>query len=552
MSADSRQQVLWCYLDRTAFRKAASETLLIARFAAGFFALAVVADFRIRGGIALFKFQKILDGYCGNIAERLFCEERLMRGDNDIWHRDQPYQCVIFNNFLRAVLIEQVDLFFVHVQSRSSDFMAFQPFNEHFRIYQSAAGCVDNHNAGLHAGDSGVVDHMPGLVGQRAVQRDDVRLAQKLRQIHIGKVAGRVRKFIIVQHTHIEALADIRENAADFARADDADGFAVQIEARQTEIEARVRIQALFVWRLTVSSSAIACSATALGEYAGTRKTWSFPKQARVSTLLKPAQRSAMTRTPILLSSLTTVEFTVSLTNTERSLRKENLEDFLIGGTYRPERDTMESYLIGGTWKGGGSAYSGNWRPNPNKPYDGRYIGVPGEIKRTFKDGYWVDTKIGDDGRAIIERHYTDHCRSHTGHTNPHDHIISWDNPTEHPHPGAAINYPNGAPEFKQWREVYNMKYTISPDNTPEQNRFVSISDFKDCLYWGGEVAFLWKGIKYGVMRYGISNMITIYQMGHPESDTVCKDADEALEFMVTSDQLCDVITQVTVLDRSI
>ena len=61
------------------------------------------------------------------------------------------------------------------------------------------------------------------------------------------------------------------------------------------------------------------------------------------------------------------------------------------------------------------------------------------------------------------------------------------------------------------------MKYTISPDNTPEQNRFVSISDFKDCLYWGGEVAFLWKGIKYGVMRYGISNMITIYQMGHPE-----------------------------------
>ena len=212
----------------------------------------------------------------------------------------------------------------------------------------------------------------------------------------------------------------------------------------------------------------------------------------------------------------------------------------------------MEPFLIGGAWKGGGSAYGGKWRPNPNKPYDGRYIGVPGEIKRTFKDGYWVDTKIGDDGRAIIERHYTDHCRSHTGHTNPHDHIISWDNPTEHPHPGPAINYPNGAPEFKQWREVYNMKYTISPDNTPEQNRFVSISDFKNCMYWGGEVEFLWKGIKYGVMRYGINNMITIYQMGRPESDMVCKDADEALEFMVGSDRLRDVITQVTVLDRSI
>ena len=27
--------------------------------------------------------------------------------------------------------------------------------------------------------------------------------------------------------------------------------------------------------------------------------------------------------------------------DTEQSLRKDNLEDFLIGGTYRPERDTM-------------------------------------------------------------------------------------------------------------------------------------------------------------------------------------------------------------------
>ena len=42
--------------------------------------------------------------------------------------------------------------------------------------------------------------------------------------------------------------------------------------------------------------------------------------------------------------------------DTEQSLRKDNLEDFLIGGTYRPERDTIEPYLIGGTRKGGGSA----------------------------------------------------------------------------------------------------------------------------------------------------------------------------------------------------
>lgn len=38
------------------------------------------------------------------------------------------------------------------------------------------------------------------------------------------------------------------------------------------------------------------------------------------------------------------------------------------------------------------------------------------------------------------------------------------------------------------------MKYTIVPANTPEQDRFVSISDFKECMHWGGEVEFIWKG----------------------------------------------------------
>lgn len=54
-------------------------------------------------------------------------------------------------------------------------------------------------------------------------------------------------------------------------------------------------------------------------------------------------------------------------------------------------------------------------------------------------------------------------------------------------------------------------------------------------------------------MRYGINNMITVYRrMGYPETDKVWKDADEALEYMMGEDRLRDVITQVTVLDRTI
>ena len=59
--------------------------------------------------------------------------------------------------------------------------------------------------------------------------------------------------------------------------------------------------------------------------------------------------------------------------------------------------------------KGSGSAYGGKWRPNPNKPYDSRFVGTPGEIKRTIMgDGSVYETKIGPDGRAIMERHNTD------------------------------------------------------------------------------------------------------------------------------------------------
>ena len=237
--------------------------------------------------------------------------------------------------------------------------------------------------------------------------------------------------------------------------------------------------------------------------------------------------------------------------NTRQAFSKENLEDFMIGETYRPESDRIEAYLDIPSFKGGGSAYGGKWKPNPNKPADSRFLGEPGEMKRTFKDGYWVDTKIGDDGRAIIERHYTDHNRP-WAHTNPHDHIITWDNLRQCPVPGSPINYPNGAPEFKRYQEAYNMKYTIVPANTPEQDRFVSISDFKECMHWGGEVEFIWKGTRYGAVRYGQGNKISVYVANRQETERLYDTADEALEYMVGEDRLRDVMTKVEVRFRSI
>jgi len=43
---------------------------------------------------------------------------------------------------------------------------------------------------------------------------------------------------------------------------------------------------------------------------------------------------------------------------------------------------------------------------------------------------------------------------------------------------------------------------------------------------------------------------MTIYEANKPEK--VCETADEALEYMVGSDRLRDMITQVTVFERTI
>ena len=96
------------------------------------------------------------------------------------------------------------------------------------------------------------------------------------------------------------------------------------------------------------------------------------------------------------------------------------------------------------------------------------------------------------------------------------------------------------------------MNYTIVPANTPEQDRFVSISDFKECMHWGGEVEFIWKGTRYGEVRYGQGNKISVYVANRQETERLYDTADEALEYMVGEDRLRDVITKVEVRFRSI
>lgn len=245
--------------------------------------------------------------------------------------------------------------------------------------------------------------------------------------------------------------------------------------------------------------------------------------------------------------------------NYERFDRREDLDSFKIGGQSTDPHDIIAAFIDVPTVKGGGSAYGGKWKPA--KPEDGRFLGKPGEIKQTHssgkRGGYDRETKIGDDGRATMERHHTDHDQPSV-HSDPHDHIIDWSK--GFPKPGPPISYPDGAPEFKRYGGVLRMSHDVGV-NSLEDNRFKTISDFKWCMNHGGEVQFDWKGVSYCCFGCvcqipGAEPRMIISQAGTAEvnrcTEMWCDTADELLEYMVGDDRLRDVITQVTVWERTI
>lgn len=102
---------------------------------------------------------------------------------------------------------------------------------------------------------------------------------------------------------------------------------------------------------------------------------------------------------------------------------------------------------------------------------------------------------------------------------------------------------------------------TIIGPNSLEENRFKSISDFRWCMNRGGEVQFDWKGVSYCCFGCvcpapGKTPRMVISQAGSAEVNTKtemwCDTADELLEYVVGNDRLRDVITQVTVTERTI
>lgn len=149
---------------------------------------------------------------------------------------------------------------------------------------------------------------------------------------------------------------------------------------------------------------------------------------------------------------------------------------------------------------------------------------------------------------AAKERHYTDHNQP-WAHSIVHDHIIIWKNGV--PDFNEIINYYDGnIPEFKKYKGVEFMTHIVK-QNSLEDNRFKSISEFKFCMRCGGEVEFEFHDKIYN-MTHSNNRNIRISEAFRQETEKICKDSDELLEYVIDGVRLRDIITEVDITDRTI
>ena len=204
--------------------------------------------------------------------------------------------------------------------------------------------------------------------------------------------------------------------------------------------------------------------------------------------------------------------------------------------------------------KGTGSAFGGEWQPK--KPEDERFLGEPGEIKVTLffskKGKYWYETKIGVDGKAIRERHYTDHGKPHK-HSNPHDHEINWSGEDCHPKPGPPINYHDvEIPSFKYHISKGDSKMNIIEVTINGNRDFTTKYEFKDAINRGCDLGFEWQGIEYGIFPAENDQWLVCLLGDDDSQDVYYNTIDDVMNHRIGEDKLIDICTKFTVIERSI
>ena len=94
------------------------------------------------------------------------------------------------------------------------------------------------------------------------------------------------------------------------------------------------------------------------------------------------------------------------------------------------------------------------------------------------------------------------------------------------------------------------MKDTNITPNSIEQNRFETISEFKNCINRHGEVEFLWEDSHYSITHY--NGMISISKVYKQDTERLFNTVDDLLQFHVNGEELRKIVREITVLYRTV
>ena len=219
------------------------------------------------------------------------------------------------------------------------------------------------------------------------------------------------------------------------------------------------------------------------------------------------------------------------------------------GGIYIKK---ITGYVLPFDEKGMGSAGDTNiptWKPK--KPDDERFIGKPNSTSQfTKENGDVVSDKFDSNGFAEKERHFSTHNREHTGHTNPHDHVIDWSE--NFPKLSPPINYPDGnIPEFKM---IGRIKIMYNKPEYINEYSFESLDDFKHSLLYGREILFKWNNIEYGIFHDCDEGdkAFFICEAHKDDEGKYFETIDALLDFAIQGQCLKEIITHVDVCLRNV
>ena len=124
--------------------------------------------------------------------------------------------------------------FFAHdVERRAGKSAVGQGFREVCFIHYRAARGVDEIRAPLHFRDEGGAYKPACFVGERAVERDEIRFAKKRFTVGVFDAVGNSRnsRAAVGKHPHPEGAAELSEPLSDGAAAVNPDGFSGKLHA---------------------------------------------------------------------------------------------------------------------------------------------------------------------------------------------------------------------------------------------------------------------------------------------------------------------------------